>query len=244
MKNITIIIIITSIIVTDNWSHIRIIKNSITIIITIIIIINNYSNSQLVPYKNPHEGRLHYMRDSEVLNDYYNIQKIFIILNLLMTMILLVIILMIMIITIMKKVLEIDLLLSKGVGANLTQNLSNLDSRPKLVCFDELLGKCFKSANDCKYSHDFKDLQKENLRRLQELEASKYCPRERRRSSHPTIPTSIMKRDSTLRAMGTVDGDCKVSTSKSEYTNEYAYDTKNRSEIPLRNESSSGYTKK
>jgi hypothetical protein len=65
------------------------------------------------------------------------------------------------------------------------------------------MGKCFKNAKDCKYSHEAKNLQKEMPKRLQELENSKYYPRDRRPPNHQNIPTSILKRDHTFRAMDT-----------------------------------------
>jgi hypothetical protein len=108
-------------------------------------------------------------------------------------------------------------------GYNVTQNLNaidNIDSR-KFPCFDEINNRCLKGAKDCKYSHDVKDLQREAIKRYQDAEKSKYLPREYRQNTHQNIPTSILKRDPTLRALGTADADCKVSTIKNSTTNDF-----------------------
>jgi hypothetical protein len=89
-------------------------------------------------------------------------------------------------------------------GFNVTNNLNNInniDSTSSLPCFDEIEGRCLKGARECKYSHNVATLEKEWARRKQILSKSKYAPREQRQH----MPTSIMKRDPSLRAISTAE---------------------------------------
>jgi hypothetical protein len=98
-------------------------------------------------------------------------------------------------------------------GSNITNNFSyvnNIDSKPRQVCFDELYGKCLKSPNECRYSHEVKDLEREALKKHNEI--SKYLPQDKRPTPSRMIPTSILKRDPSLRTMSTIDAEGKVST--------------------------------
>jgi hypothetical protein len=62
-------------------------------------------------------------------------------------------------------------------GSNLTSTLSSIDrnNTPILPCFAELKGKCL-TPQTCKFSHDFKILQKSWKDRQEELNNSKYRP--------------------------------------------------------------------
>jgi hypothetical protein len=185
---------------------------------------NNNSSRALVPYQNPHEGRLHSLRDSQVCDDFYNRCDVddydeYV-----------------------RNLHEYESYNNtnydnndkniddnaydygeifgnrpesiEGIspGYNVTQNLNaidNIDSR-NFPCFDELNNRCLKGAKDCKYSHDVKDLQREAIKRYQDAEKSKYLPREYRQP--PTHPTSILKRKPVLMAMDTVNTDCESSS--------------------------------
>jgi hypothetical protein len=228
---------------------------------------NNNNNSQIIPYKNPHEGRLNNMFHNDMCNDYYgqcdindhnkyrenhyndnnyntdintdntddNINDC-------------------------DDYYDIDetfgnrsnSIEGSNPGNNLTKNLSyvdrDLETRPKQPCFEEIFGRCTLGSRDCKFSHDFKELQKEVLRRQAALATSKYLPK----SSHtafpnprpPLAPTSIMKRDTTLRSMGVEEEfDCKVSNTNNNDTNNSIYNNNNRTESRDREDLSQGSLK-
>jgi hypothetical protein len=220
---------------------------------------NNPSNSQIVPYKNPHEGRLHNMYDRYNTNnleqyydrndvedynnyvthrnnnnaydteyydnaentsdsdEYYDYDETF-----------------------GNRPAAIE---GINPGINVTNNLSYVDrdsdNKQKQPCFDEIYGKCT-LGRSCKFSHDFKDLQREATRRQAELANSKYLPKPPQQSStntRPTIvPTSILKRDPALRSMGTAEEEfgSKVSNSNFNNTNNSLYNNNNRDNNELR----------
>jgi hypothetical protein len=176
---------------------------------------NNNGNHQMVPYKNPHEGRLHHLSESQVCEEYYNkcdvedydeyrreLQKYSSysdyddnldehnVLN----------------DSDYYDYDEVfgnrpDCIEGRNPGANVIQNLSNINNTEN-PCFDELNGKCLKGARECKYSHDPIILGKEAVKRIQLLQKCKYLPREYRQNTQQNIPTSILKRDHNLRAIG------------------------------------------
>jgi hypothetical protein len=212
---------------------------------------NNHNNSQIIPYKNPHEGRLNNLYnnkscdvyydqcdiddcntfrqnyynnndENDITNDtdfdntcdtedYYDIDETF-----------------------GNRSNSIE---GFNPGFNLTNNLSYVDrdseAKPKQVCFDELYGKC-SLGRECRFSHDFKDLQKEALRRQAALATCKYLPKVTNTPFAPPrtalTPTSILKRDTTLRAMGTVEEEfnSKVSNNNSNNTNTFLLNNNNR----------------
>jgi hypothetical protein len=179
---------------------------------------NNNNNQQMIPYKNPHEGRLHSL-ESQVcdefydkcdvddydeyirnLHDYESYNKNDNVNN-------------------NNDVddnsydyeevfgIRPDFIEGISPGFNVTRNLNaidNVDSK-KFPCFDEINNKCLKGAKDCKYSHDVKDLQKEAIKRYQDAEKSKYLPREYRVHSQNNIPTTILKRDHNLRVLSSAE---------------------------------------
>jgi hypothetical protein len=210
---------------------------------------NNNGSRQMVPYRNPHEGRLHYMAESQVCNDYYNrcdiddydeyrrdlhnnasnessvydkyidndehnvssdndcydIDEVY--------------------------GNRPDYIEGISPGFNVTNNLNNinnLDPTSSLPCFDEIEGKCLKGARECKYSHNVVILEKEWVKRKQILNKSKYAPREQRQHNHQNVPTSIMKRDPTLRAISTAEMDYKVSDT---YINNHRSDSLGREDL-------------
>jgi hypothetical protein len=180
---------------------------------------NNNNNQQMIPYKNPHEGRLHYMADSQVYDDYYskcdiddydeyrrdlhrfpsNSNSVYDKYNDYNEHVL----------SSDSDCYDIDEVYGnrhdsiEGIspGFNVTKNLHNInnsDSTSSLPCFDEIEGKCLKGAKECKYSHNTIVLEKEWTRRNQVLQRSKY-----RGQQH--VPTSIMKRDHNLRAISSAE---------------------------------------
>jgi hypothetical protein len=179
---------------------------------------NNNNSRALVPYKNPHEGRLHSL-ESQVcdefydkcdvddyddyirnLHDYESYNKNDNVNN-------------------NNNVddnsydyedvfgIRPDSIEGISPGFNVTRNLNaidNVDSK-KFPCFDEINNRCLKGAKECKYSHDVKDLQKEAIKRYQDAEKSKYLPREYRVNSQNNIPTTILKRDHNLRVLSSAE---------------------------------------
>jgi hypothetical protein len=165
----------------------------------------NSKNTSLVPYRNPHEGKLNnlydvdkycdqkdyntypdyndnddYCNDDDDYDDDYNYDDTF--------------------------GNRLDTFEGINPGHNVTNQLSYIDRpsdfKQKQPCFDEIYGKCT-LGKMCKFSHDFKELQKEAIRKQADINNSKYLPR----TSQPVNPTAILKRDptSSLRSMATVD---------------------------------------
>jgi hypothetical protein len=166
----------------------------------------NSKNTALVPYRNPHEGKLNNLydvdkyydqRDHNIYQDYnddddynndedyndddYNYEDTF--------------------------GSRLDTFEGLNSGHNVTNHLSYIDRssdfKQKQPCFDEIYGKCSLGKN-CKFSHDFKELQKEAIRKHADINNSKYLPRT---PQQQVQPTSILKRDPTsnLRSMATME---------------------------------------
>jgi hypothetical protein len=212
---------------------------------------NNGGSRQMVPYKNPHEGRLNNMSNFQVCDEFYNkcdvddydeyirnlhdyesynnnnnmnnnnnvddnsydYEDVF--------------------------GIRPDSIEGISPGANITQNLSyvnNLDAKPRQVCFDELHGRCLKGAKDCRYSHEVKDLEREAIKRKNEILACKYLPQENRLITSRNVPTSILKREPNLRLLSTVEGNCKVSNIKNDTSNDNSYDFYDRNNSDVHEE--------
>jgi hypothetical protein len=215
---------------------------------------NNGGSRQMVPYKNPHEGRLNNLNSSQVCNDFYdkcdvedydeyirnlhnyeayndnNIDND----N-----------------NSDDNSYDYDDVFGnrpeavEGIspGANITHNLNyvnNIDGKPRQVCFDELHGKCLKGSKDCRYSHDPKDLEREAIKKHNEILACKYLPQANRPNPSRIVPTSIMKREPNLRLLSTVEGNCKVSNIKNDTSNDNSYDFYNRNNSDVHQEATAG----
>ena len=110
-----------------------------------------------------------------------------------------------------------------GHNPGLTTNstLSILDrpvsgSSDQNICFREVFGDC-QNGKDCKFSHNFRDLQSEWRKRVDKLRTSKYCDKSYfsstpppsnnppHKSYTPSNPPTILSRSQNLRSLSAGD---------------------------------------
>jgi hypothetical protein len=158
---------------------------------------NNTNNSQIIPYHNPHNGRLSNINDwietdrntdlSTSTNtddgddfELYDIEEVFGNRN--------------------ESIEELN------PAINVTNNLSNINrNNLDLPCSSELVGKC-QAGKSCKYSHDFKILQAAWKSRTEELKFSRYKVTPGPSGPYtPVNPPQIMRRDAPLRSMSIIE---------------------------------------
>jgi hypothetical protein len=158
----------------------------------------NNNNRQIVPYSNPHQGRLNNITDynSEFYNnndeydesdddtsECYDLDEVYGNRN--------------------------EIFEGNSPGHNVTNTLYNLDRNTKdMPCFREVRGQC-KDGKMCKFSHDPRLLTKSYMDSIEELKASKYKPTSGAYTS--SNPPQIMKRDSSFRALKSIEKEGQVS---------------------------------